>query len=106
VSAQTDAVFSAEVGDAVGIVEVELALTGFCGLRFHIVLRRDTVEVLENESLLFRVGNVALVDSYANGEIVFVGILEPLCPSAGATRKKEHGQESEFLHELLSFLRF
>ena len=44
--------------------------------RFHAVLSRDTVELLENKSGLDGIGHVALGDGDTDLEIVLVGILK------------------------------
>ena len=78
VSAQLDAVLTAEVGHTVGALPGPFAFSRMHGGRLHVVLGRDAAELLFHQSALGLVRDVATVDGHADEEIVAVGLLEAL----------------------------
>ena len=94
VAAHLDAVLAAEVGYLVGLLEVPHALLRVDLSRLPVVFSCDAVEILLDECNLSLIADIALVDCYADGEVVLVGILQPdvgpgvnlppLCPGGAA----------------------
>ena len=98
VSAQFDAVGTAEIGDTVSIVPVELTLLGLSGLWFHVILAGDAAEFLLDQRLLFRIGHIALIDSHADEEIILVGVFKALRPTGNTTSQEEQTYKKLSFH--------
>ena len=82
---QLDTVSTTEVGDAVGIIPVELTFIRFSRFRLHVVFTSHTVEFSLDKRLLFGIGDITLVHGNANHEIVLVCVFESLCPNRRTT---------------------
>ena len=92
VPAKFDSVAAAEVGDFVGVFPVELSVGGFGGLRLHVVLGRNAVEVFFDDGNLFGICDVLHVDSHTDREVILVGILQPCCTALGESCVCSHGK--------------
>ena len=79
VTTQLDTVSTGKVGDAVGILPIELAFLRLGGLGLHVVLSGHAVELLLNQSCLLGIRHIALIDSDTNHEVVLIDILQTLC---------------------------
>ena len=76
VSAELDAVLTAEVCYLVGALEVPLTLFWMNLAGLHVVLGCDAVKLFLYQVYLSLIGNVALVDCHSKVEVVLVGFLE------------------------------
>ena len=63
---------------------------GFGGFGFHVVFGCQAVEVAHEHGHLFGIGYVALVHSYANHEVVLVGILQSTQGCIGLETQQGH----------------
>ena len=92
-AAEGDVVLATEVGNAVGTLEVPHALGGVHLAHLHVVLSGDAVELFLHQGHLSGVVNVGLVYCHANGEVVFVGVFQSLCPQTGVAGYEQREDE-------------
>ena len=79
VTAHLDAILSAEIGYLVCSFPVPHTFFWVYFSWFHVILCGDAVELFNDERLLALVANITLVQCNTDGEIVFVGVFQPLC---------------------------
>ena len=87
-----DSVATAKVSDLVGILPIELSVGRLGGLRLHVVFCRNTVEVFFNNGNLFRIRDVTHINSHADREVIFIGILQPRFSALCESGICAHGQ--------------
>jgi hypothetical protein len=80
---EPDVVLTAEIGHAVSLFPVPYTFLRMQLTGLHHILSRETVVVGEDEIDLFRMADVTGIDSYANGKVVLVGILQTLRKEIG-----------------------
>ena len=72
---ELDAVLTCEIGDAVSLLPVEYAFLGLGRLGLHGILGGNAVELPLDEGHLIGIGDIAVIDSDTDHEIVLVGVL-------------------------------
>ena len=79
VSAQLDAVLTAEIGNLVCLLKIPDALLGMEHTGFHVVLSSDAVKLTQCQRLLVLIGHITLVQGDAYHKIVLIGIFQSVC---------------------------
>ena len=92
VSTHFDTILTTEIGNTVSTREVELTLPRLRRLRLHVILSCHAIKLATDKCLLIWVRYVALVYSYANGKIAFVGIFQALCLNSHAAHEEQDGE--------------